>query len=48
MNLKYKDKRSIAEHLSDFQDLINQLNTMKIMLDDELQALLLLSYLLDS
>ena len=36
VNLKYRDGRSVAKHLSDFQDLVNQLNTMKIMLDDEL------------
>ena len=48
MNLKYRDGRSITEHLSDFQDLVNQLNPMKVVLDDEFQALLLLSSLPDS
>ena len=48
VNLKLRDGRSIAEHLSDFQDMVNQLSTMKITLDDELQALLLLSSLPDS
>ena len=32
VNLKYTDGRSVAKHLSDFQDLINQLNTMKVVL----------------
>ncbi|KAF7130883.1 hypothetical protein RHSIM_Rhsim10G0164600 [Rhododendron simsii] len=48
VNLKYKDGRSVAEHMSDFQGLINQLSTMKLVLDEELQALLLLSSLPDS
>ena len=48
VNLKYKDGRNVTEHLSDFQGLINQLTNREIMLDDELQALLLLSFLPDS
>ena len=48
VNMKYKDGRNVAEHLNDFQGLINQLATMNMVLDDELQALLLLSSLLDS
>ena len=48
VNLKYKDGRNVAEHLNDFQGLINQLATMNMMLDDELRALLLLSSLPDS
>ena len=48
MNLKLKEGKSIAEHLSEFQDLVNQMVTMKLIIDDELQALLLLSSLLDS
>ncbi|KAF7131933.1 hypothetical protein RHSIM_Rhsim09G0133900 [Rhododendron simsii] len=48
VNLKYKDGRNVAEHMSDFQGLINQLSTMKLVLDEELQALLLLSSLPDS
>nr|KYP40135.1 Retrovirus-related Pol polyprotein from transposon TNT 1-94 [Cajanus cajan] len=45
VNLKYKDGSSMAGHLSNFQNLVNQLNTMEIVLDDELLALLLLSLL---
>jgi hypothetical protein len=47
-HLKLKKGRSIAEHLSEFQDLVNQLTRMNLMVDDELQALLLLSSLTDS
>ena len=48
VNLKYKEGCSITEHTSEFQGLVDQLTTMKIILDDELQALLLLSSLPDS
>ncbi|BBH04434.1 hypothetical protein Prudu_015575 [Prunus dulcis] len=48
VNLKYRDGRSVTEHLSDFQGLINLLTNMKMVLDDELQALVLLSSLPDS
>ena len=47
MNLKLKDGNFIVKHLSDFQSLVNQLATMKMVLDDEFQALLLLSSLPD-
>ena len=48
MNLKYKDGNSVVEHLRNFQELLNKLSTMKLELDDEVQALLLLSSLQDS
>ena len=48
MNLKYKDGNSFTEHLSNFQGLLNELSTMKLKLDDEVQALLLLSSLPDN
>ena len=49
VNLKYKDvSPMVAEHLSHFQNMVNQLTTMEIVLDDELLALLLLSSLPDS
>ena len=48
VNLKLKEGKSIAKHLSDFQDLVNQIVTMKLVIDDELQALLPLSSLPDS
>ena len=48
MNLKLKEGKSIVEHLSEFQDLVNQMVTMKLVIDNELQALLLLSSLPDS
>lgn len=45
VNLKYRDNKSINEHTSEFQDLVNQLATAQMDLEDELQALLLLSSL---
>ena len=48
VNLKYKEGRSITKYTSEFQGLVDQLTTMKIILDNELQALLLFSSLLNS
>lgn len=48
VNLKLRTGKSVSEHLNDFQDIINKLTTMKIVLDPELQALFLLSSLPDS
>lgn len=45
VNLKYRETQSVFEHLSDFQRLVRQLTNMKMVLEDELQALLLLSSL---
>ena len=45
VNLKYKDGNSVAKHLNNFQGLLNKLSTMKLELDDEVHALLLLSSL---
>ena len=45
VNLKYKEGRLAAKNLSDFQDLVNQLVTVKLVLEDELRALSLLSSL---
>ena len=36
VNLKYKEGLSITEHTSEFHSLVNQLATMKIILDNEL------------
>jgi Asp-tRNA(Asn)/Glu-tRNA(Gln) amidotransferase C subunit len=47
-HLKLTEGRSFAEHLSEFQDLVNQLTRMNLVVDDKLQALLLLSSLHDS
>ena len=47
VNLKLKKGKSISEHISEFQDLVNKIVTMKLVIDDELQALLLLSFLPD-
>ena len=35
VNLKYKESRSVTEHLSEFLDLMNQLTNVKIIFDDE-------------
>lgn len=42
MNLMYKDEKSMAKHLSDLQDLMNQFSVLKSVLDKELQAILFL------
>ena len=36
VNMKYKDGHNVSEHLSDFQGVINQLTTLKMVLEDEL------------
>ena len=48
VNLKLKEGRSVAKHLSEFQELVNQMVILKLIIGDELQALLLLSSLRDS
>ena len=37
VNLKYKDGNSVAEHLSNFQGLLNELSTMKLELEKALK-----------
>jgi hypothetical protein len=46
--LEYRDGSSVIEHWNVFQCHINQLSTMKINFEDEVQALLLLSSMPDS
>ncbi|GMP88584.1 hypothetical protein CsSME_00040514 [Camellia sinensis var. sinensis] len=48
VNLKLKNSVSITEHTSEFKNLVNQLAIVKMPLDNEMQAVLLLSSLLDS
>ncbi|KAF8388510.1 hypothetical protein HHK36_027184 [Tetracentron sinense] len=48
VNLKFKEGASIAEHLNEIHSILNQLVAMKMVLDVELQALLLLSSLPES
>ncbi|VFQ72988.1 unnamed protein product [Cuscuta campestris] len=48
VKLQYKDGDSIVVHMNEFQGVVNQLAGMKMKLEDELQALLLLSSLPDS
>ncbi|KAF7152746.1 hypothetical protein RHSIM_Rhsim01G0149800 [Rhododendron simsii] len=47
VNLKLKSGNSVAVHSSEFQNLVNQLASVGMKFDDELQALLLLSSLPD-
>ena len=44
----HKDGNSVAEDLSNFQGLLNELSTMKLELDDKVHAVLLLNSLLDN
>lgn len=48
VKLEYKDGQSLIEHLNNFKGLINQLTKSDMKIDDELQALLLLSSLPES
>lgn len=48
VNLKFREGTNVAKHLNKFQSLIIQLSMIKMTLEDELQALLLLGSLLDS
>lgn len=48
IRLRYRDGVDMTEHLATFQGFINQACTLKLNLDDELQALLLISSLPDS
>ena len=48
VKLQYSDGLNVIEHLNNFKGLINQLVKIEIKLDDKLQALLLLSSLLNS
>ena len=48
MNLKYKEGSPITDHLNEMQGIINQLASMKISFEEEVQALWLLGTLPDS
>lgn len=48
VHMKYQEGSSVSEHLSKFQDCVNRLTTMKMVLDEELRVLILLSSLPDS
>ena len=43
VNLKYKEGNPIPEHLNEIKSIVNQLASMKIIFNGELQALRLLS-----
>ena len=42
VNLKYNDGNNMVEHINSFQGIVNMLVVMKMSIDDELQASLLL------
>ena len=48
VNLKYKDRSPIFTHLKEMKCTVNQLCSIKLILDDEMRALLALSSLLES
>ena len=48
VNMKYREGVKVTEHLNNFQSVINQLATMNMKIEDEMQALLLLGSLPDN
>ena len=48
VKLDYKDGQGMIEYLNNFKGLVNQLTKVEMKIDDELQALLLLSSLPES
>ncbi|KAL4379562.1 hypothetical protein GQ457_02G035640 [Hibiscus cannabinus] len=48
VKLEYNDGQSMIEHLNNFKGFVNQLSKIEMKIDDELQALLLLSSLPES
>ena len=48
VNSKYKDGQGVTEYLSAFQEVLNEISSIKLVSDDEVQELLLLSSLPDS
>ena len=46
--MNFKDGGSVVDHLNEFENVVNQLAIMKMVLDDELQALLILGPLPNS
>jgi hypothetical protein len=48
MHLRYKEGTLIADHVNEFQGIINQLSSMGIIFEDEVRALLLLGSLSDN
>jgi hypothetical protein len=48
MRLRYKEGTQVADHVNEFQGIINQLSSMGITFEDEVRALLLLGSLPDT
>lgn len=42
-NMKYKEGSLVTKHLRIFQDIVNQLTAIKMMINDELHVLLMLA-----
>ena len=47
-NLKMAENTSVAQHLNEFNTIINQLLSVEIDFDDEIHALIVLAFLLNS
>ena len=48
VRLQYKEGKNMAEHMNEFQGIVNQLANVSMNIEDEAQALLLLSSLPNS
>lgn len=48
VNVKYKECSSTTKHWNEFKSIVNQLSYMKMVLENESEALLLLSFFLES
>lgn len=47
VNIKFKEGGPIEDHINEFQSVMNQLATIKMIFENEMQTLLLLSFLSD-
>ena len=47
-NLKMAENTSVAQHLNEFNTIANQLSSVEIDFDDEIHALIVLAFLLNS
>ena len=47
-NLKMAENTSVAQHLNEFNTIANQLSSVEIDFDDEIYALIVLAFLLNS
>ena len=47
-NMKMAENTSVAQHLNEFNTIANQLSSVEIDFDDEIHALIVLAFLLNS